>query len=302
MQNNESFNHYSKKASLLKFDPYFIDRKPENSIETTEISENMLLDHNFNQKPLKMDENSSLLKNNKKIGFSKEILISNEQKTFGKNSQDLDDDSRSELSFESICTKELPVNERSSEKKIREKFSSNDSFYKNMITELHSNKKADIYEEYNKIEISDKENNFIMKLYEASNDKNNSGLLKTNNSFIEKPQKIVQNSSKRTVNNNIKENVANNFENLDILTELNRRLKEKEEEIGKDLKFQRDKKNDLFLPFKLSPKKKNVNDLLIKNATDKVQKLFENIIEPKPSLSIRYIFFSMRFSYKIILY
>ena len=125
MNHNDS-NQYFKKSNLLKFDPYFLDRKPENSLNFDEVIEKSGI---FSKNYGKNNSNEKTL-SGQKTG----ILLDNIS----------DDGSASELSFEKVCdfAKEEPVSKHllSSEKRIKEKFSANDSFYKDMITDLNSNK------------------------------------------------------------------------------------------------------------------------------------------------------------------
>ena len=258
--NHNDSNQYFKKSNLLKFDPYFLDRKPENSLNLDEMIEKSGIfskiygKNNSNEKNLSGQKTGILLDNNS------------------------DDGSSSELSFEKVCdvAKEEPVSKHllSSEKRIKEKFSANDSFYKDMITDLNSNKLETLKEDFENSELPLKEpdqvSNFMFKLQEVSNDKNGS-VLKVNNSFLENiPQRIS--SLKRPSES--KEKVARNFDSFDVLNDLNKKLMEKEKEIGFAINAL-PKKLEKITPIQISPKKNKTNEILAKNATDKVQKMFQ---------------------------
>ena len=259
MNHNDS-NQYFKKSNLLKFDPYFLDRKPENSLNFDEVIEKSGI---FSKNYGKNNSNEKTL-SGQKTG----ILLDNIS----------DDGSASELSFEKVCdfAKEEPVSKHllSSEKRIKEKFSANDSFYKDMITDLNSNKLETLKEDFENNELPlkqpDQVSNFMFKLQEVSNDKNGS-VLKVNNSFLENiPQRIS--SLKRQSES--KEKVARNFDSFDILNDLNKKLMEKEKQIGFAINAL-PKKLEKITPIQISPKKNKANEILAKNATDKVQKMFQ---------------------------
>jgi len=267
----------------LKFDPYFIDRKVENSMTFEEIIEkSSTFSKNF---PQKFSESNKKYETNLQNSDKKLISLNNSNEknmSLKKTSPGLDnnsgDCSGSELSFEKVCT--LPKNETkhllSSEKRIKEKFSANDSFYQNMIADLNANKTI-TKEDFDKNEFNMREqenpNNFILKLQEISIDKNGS-LMKTNNSFIENmPQRVY--SLKKPSNS--KEKVAKNFESYDLLTELKKKLKEKEQEIGSSFNAPAGKKIERNLPLQRSPKINKDNEVLIKTATEKVQHFFNSL-------------------------
>lgn len=305
IKHNDSFNTYSKKTTLLKFDPHFLNKKQNYSIEnlydSLENSNAFHLQENCLKlkvkKPIETSQNSNKKKisreNYKEMSFSNDSFEHN--RVYSNNNtpnnhlqktnleENSDDGSQSELSFEKICEKpseNITPFQLSSEKRIKEKFSANDSFYKNMINDLNSNKKSGILDEINSSDVFDKElekkdqinnNNHLIKLQEVANEKSGS-FLRTNSSFLENPQQRV--SSKKI--NQAKNKVTKKFENFEILNELNKKLKEKEKEIEAGFKIHTQKQNDLFLPFKMSPKRNTKNELLIKNATEKVQKMFNS--------------------------
>ena len=232
-------------------------------------------------------------KNEKNRFFTKKSAV------FSENSEDY---SKSELSFEGLMgsceeIREIQEFERSSIKKIKEKFANNDSFYDNMITELNSQKKADFYDDFDKFEGFEEKNEknekneenaknekngknqkkteFLMKLQDVSNEKNHD--LAINNSFLNHPLRNTENSLRKSKKN--VEKIAKNFENYDILSDLKRKLEEKEAEIGKSFNFQANKSKNTFFEIKKTQK----NDFLVKNAKKKVEEMFD--------FSIKFVFF-----------
>ena len=114
MNHNDSFNNYFKKSNILKFDPYFIDRKVENSMTFEEIIEkSSTFSKNF---PQKFSESNKKYETNLQNSDKKLISLNNSNEknmSLKKTSPGLDnnsgDCSGSELSFEKVCT--LPKNE-----------------------------------------------------------------------------------------------------------------------------------------------------------------------------------------------
>lgn len=248
LNNNDTFANYSKKATLMKFDPYFLNKNPDNY--SSELNENAEFQIIGNEK----------------------VLSASHQKTlsFQNNNNSVISSSGSELSFEKTCEEELIIeknnkNLMSSAKRIKEKFATNDSFYNQMLVELNSNKK------FAETDYNDINKNSSIKSQEISQEKN---FLKENENMsflgenLRPSMKIQSESSSK---------VKRNFDHYEVLRELNQKLQDKEKEIGQTLRDHKKKKKDLLFPLKMSPKKQNNNELLIKNATDKVQKMFDSL-------------------------
>lgn len=241
MVKNSSWESYSRKASLLKNDPYFLNKKEQENYDETSIQRKNI---------------TSLLKTT--------VLEKD-----GEN----ESSSSSELSFVKPSNEPIQVSKNlqilSSAKKIKEQFSANDSFYDQMLTELNSNKKHLDFDE----------NNVVSKKQDVEEYEYNE-----NASFLDNPKEKAQKGLSESG-----AKVKRFFDTYDTLKDWKKKLEEKEKEIGSSFANKTKKKSDLFLPLKLSPSKKNNNDLLVKSATEKVQKMFQSIKTAKNSNNIEEI-------------
>lgn len=280
LNNNDNFANYSKKATLMRFDPYFLNKNPENYSE------------------LELNENNEF----RIIGNEKALSASHQKTLSFQNNNSMISSSSSELSFEKTCEEEVIIeknkrNLMSSAKRIKEQFATNDSFYNQMLVELNSNKKFAADADSNKKNVDVDDNNKFVDVDFIENNKNSSlklqevsqerNLFKENEniSFLAenlRPSLKIQSESMSKV--------KRNFDHYEVLKELNQKLQEKEKEIGQTLIEHKKKKNDLLFPLKMSPKKQNNNELLIKNATDKVQKMFESLKKSNKEYITFYIY------------